>query len=381
MRVPVVAVLASVAATLVTSSFVACSSSSAGADGEDSGLNDPWRTGCSPPPQVSTVTAQEACAVIEASTRVGLGYGTGRGYPRGDGYECTFDAEFSKLLPSRDPVFVDPADTGSAADASPLLDASLSDAGDGEAPSRDASADAATDGGSGFVCPDYAAPIIMTCTSFRPCGRPYEGYVSEPVGPSARAYLVSCMGMEAASVAAFHVLEHELRDLGAPEPLLRACRDAARDEIRHAERMGELVGQVPTFPNVVPRGRSLLEIALENARIGMVRETYGAVVAKVQGARAESASLREVWSTIGDDEIGHAGLAWEIGAFLSTCLDAKERAIVSSAMRDEVAALSSELSAAPSREHIEVGVPDVATARGIVAALRGSLWDRADLAA
>ncbi|MBL9112555.1 MAG: hypothetical protein JNM74_24935, partial [Myxococcales bacterium] len=48
---------------------------------------------------------------------------------------------------------------------------------------------------------------------------------------------------------------------------------------------------------------------------------------------------------------------------------------------DEVAALSSELSAAPSREHIEVGVPDVATARGIVAALRGSLWDRADLAA
>ncbi|MBL9110536.1 MAG: hypothetical protein JNM74_14735, partial [Myxococcales bacterium] len=53
MRVPVVAVLASVAATLVTSSFVACSSSSAGADGEDSGLNDPWRTGCSPPPQVS----------------------------------------------------------------------------------------------------------------------------------------------------------------------------------------------------------------------------------------------------------------------------------------------------------------------------------------
>jgi hypothetical protein len=258
----------------------------------------------------------------------------------------------------------------------------MSDASDAASAEADASTDAEPPPApEPFVCPEYTAPITMTCKSFRPCGRPYEGYVSEPVGPSAHAYLVSCMGMEAASVAAFHVLEHELRALGAPEALLEACRAAARDEVRHAERMGELAGEVPAFPVVSPRGRSVLEIALENARIGMVRETYGAVVAKVQGARAESEALRDVWSAIGDDEIGHAGLAWEIGAFLSTCLDAKERAIVSSAMRDEVAALSSELSAAPSREHIEVGVPDVATARGIVAALRGSLWDRADLAA
>ena len=189
------------------------------------------------------------------------------------------------------------------------------------------------------------------------------------------------MGMEAASVAAFHVLEHELRALGAPESLLRACRDAADDEVRHAETMAHLVGEVPAFPDVAPRGRTTLEIALENARIGMVRETYGAVVAKVQGTRAASPALRAVWSTIGDDELGHAGLAWEIGAFLSTCLDANERALVASAMRDEVAALSAELADHPSREHLEVGVPDVATARGIVTALRDGLWERSDLAA
>lgn len=383
MRPHIVAVLASVAASVAATSFVACSSTSSSSD-EDSGINDPWRNGCSPPPQVSTVTAAQACAVVEASRGPGAGFGTGQGYARGDGYECTFDEAFSKLLPPPGPVLIEhaPADAeaGSAVDGSIPEDATA-DGGDGGGTLGDASADAAPDGGSGFVCPDYAAPITMRCTAFRPCGRPYEGYVSEPVGPSAHAYLVSCMAMEAASVAAFHVLEQELRALGAPESLLRACRAAADDEVRHAETMAHLVGEVPAFPDVAPRGRTALEIALENARIGMVRETYGAVVAKVQGTRAASPALRDVWSSIGDDELGHAGLAWEIGAFLSTCLDANERALVASAMRDEVAALSAELAGHPSREHLEVGVPDVATARGIVAALRESLWQRSDLAA
>lgn len=364
MRPHIVAVLASVAASVAATSFVACSSD----------INVP----CAPPPQVSTVTAAQACAVVKASKKVGTGYAPG------DGYVCTFDEAFSKLLPpsgsARDDTSPADADAGGASDGSASADAS-DDARDGGDASANTAPDASADGGTGFVCPDYTAPITKTCTFVSPCGRPYEGYVSEPVGPSAHAYLVSCMAMEAASVAAFHVLEHDLRALGAPESLLRACRAAANDEVRHAETMAHLVGEVPSFPDVAPRGRTTLEIALENARIGMVRETYGAVVAKVQGTRAASPALRDVWSTIGDDELGHAGLAWEIGAFLSTCLDANERAAVASAMRDEVAALSAELSEPPSREHLEVGVPDVATARGIVAALRDGLWERSDLAA
>ncbi len=44
-------------------------------------------------------------------------------------------------------------------------------------------------------------------------------------------------------------------------------------------------------------------------------------------------------------------------------------------MRAEVVTLSAELTERPSKEHLEIGVPDVDTAQAIVAALRETLWD------
>jgi len=127
--------------------------------------------------------------------------------------------------------------------------------------------------------------------------------------------------LEAASVHAFLLLEDELALYGAPEALVVAARRAALEELRHASTVSGLArryGVQPT-PPVVRRTaletRSRLDMAVDNAVEGCVRETLGALVAGHQALHAEDLEVRHALSHVAVEELGHAQLSWRISAW------------------------------------------------------------------
>jgi rubrerythrin len=160
-------------------------------------------------------------------------------------------------------------------------------------------------------------------------GRRPEGYAPTAGARSIGEYLATAAELEAASVPAFRRLAAELRAHGAPEELVSRAESAARDEIRHARetrRLARRFGAKPSTPRVgkLPI-RALRDIAMENAREGCVRETFGALVATVQAARAEDAEVRTAMQSIALDETEHAALAWDIAQWLDANLDETAR--------------------------------------------------------
>lgn len=173
--------------------------------------------------------------------------------------------------------------------------------------------------------------------------------------------------LEAASVVAFRRLRRELAAHGAPRDLLDRMRTAARDEIRHARAtraLAEKYGVTPLPPRIAPaESRSLFAIALENAREGCVRETYGALVAQLQMVRAADADVRRTMTAIADEETEHAALSWDIAAWIETQLDTSARERLANERRAAMAALAVELSApVDARVRSVSGVPDVTDA-------------------
>ena len=134
---------------------------------------------------------------------------------------------------------------------------------------------------------------------------------------------------EAAAVAAFRILTRELRFHGAPDTLVRAAQRAAADEARHARALGRLAerhGRRPWPPQARPaRGRSLDEIAMENASEGMAGETVGALLALHQARHAHDPKARTTMASVARDEAAHAALAWRIHAFCASRLTAPQR--------------------------------------------------------
>jgi hypothetical protein len=180
-------------------------------------------------------------------------------------------------------------------------------------------------------------------------GRPPSGFVAMDVdAPTAEgAWLARMAQLEAASVEAFHALHDDLATHGAPESLLRLVRIAAEDEVRHAslargqaERRG---ARVPEIDVHVERGRSLEQLALENAREGCIEETFGAVVARIQADRAREPALREMLEGIARDELGHAFLAWRIAEWLAARIADGARERVREARAEKLAELRREV--------------------------------------
>lgn len=193
--------------------------------------------------------------------------------------------------------------------------------------------------------------------------------------PASRAFFASCTRQEALRVASYRTLEAELRELGAPSALLRACRRAAEDEGRHAALLGALAGTRVPIPLVVRRVRSTFEVARENARLGLVRSTYSAVVARAQVLRATAPSVRETMRAVATDEMEHADLAVHVDAFLRTLLSPHERCEIDRAFAREVELLSQELEQDPAPALItECGLPDARLARDLLARLRARVW-------
>ncbi len=152
-------------------------------------------------------------------------------------------------------------------------------------------------------------------------------------GPTRLArWLATAASAERDSVKAFVSLGRELAALGAPEELVVRCRLAARQEVAHARILGALArasGGTPARPRFrPPADRRAVDIAIENAVEGRVRETWAATVAAWQASRATQPMLRWAFGVIANDESEHAELARAIGRWLNARLTDEERAMV-----------------------------------------------------
>jgi hypothetical protein len=237
---------------------------------------------------------------------------------------------------------------------------------------------------------DYAGVVTLVSSSVLPkrppcavAGRRPEGLrmnqlTARGEGPVGE-HFASVAILEAASVTAFRRLRRELAAMGAPRALLDRIRVAARDEIRHARSITALAkkyGVTPAAPEVIPteRPRTLFEIAVENAREGCVRETYGALVAHFQAGQAEDADVRQAMSVIADEETEHAALSWDIAAWMETQLGEAECAALEEERRNAVAVLARDLTREGDPQALAVsGMPTAALARRMLDALAPEL--------
>jgi hypothetical protein len=165
----------------------------------------------------------------------------------------------------------------------------------------------------------------------RPRGLCAHTPASPASGDATAAWLAEMAFLEAASIDAFRLLRRDLAALGAPRKLLGAATRAARDERRHARRMTALArrrGSAPERPRIgVTTPPSLEELATQNAVEGCVRETFGALVARVQAREAADREIGAALSRIAREEARHAALSWQIDAWARRRLtrDARER--------------------------------------------------------
>jgi hypothetical protein len=225
-----------------------------------------------------------------------------------------------------------------------------------------------------------ANPVVVSC-NFDHTGRRPAGLV-EPAKTGARSFgevLAHMAYLEAAAIDAFLDLAVQVEAHGAPASLVARLRRAAGEEIQHARVMGELArarGAEPRPPMVVPTGpRSLLSIALENAREGCVRETWGAACAVAQGERAADGDLRSAMREIADDELGHAALSWDLAEWLESRLTADERAVVAVERERAIEELEREIEeAVPVAYRRALGMPSQEEASVILGAMRAEVW-------
>jgi hypothetical protein len=205
-------------------------------------------------------------------------------------------------------------------------------------------------------------------------GRRPEGFRSDPlVGADADAdavgeHFASMATLEAASVIAFRRLHRQLKAFGAPRELLDRVRKAARDEIRHARATGALARKYGVTPSAPALGASdeapsLFAIALENAREGCVRETFGALVAHLQTTRAADPDVRACMAAIAGEETEHAALSWDVAAWIESQLSDDERARLAAERHDAFTTLARELAVPVDARVARVsGVPDASDA-------------------
>jgi hypothetical protein len=273
--------------------------------------------GCTAPPPTHTVSAAQACELLEeeGAFLVDISYGATCTQFCGQYWGCELPSTFVMQVQALNP--------------------------DGGVPSADG-------GPSTLQCP--STPATMTVTCLQMCtGRLTAGYAAPGcrVARDEGERLAAMAYLEAVSVHAFHRLERELAAHGGPPSLLRDARRARRDEVRHTAMTARLArsrGASPRLPDAAARStepvRPLFEVALENAVEGCVRETYGAVLGLVEAQASPDAELRRAMRSIAADECRHAELAWAVHAWALPRLSSAERERVDRAMRDAIAEIA-----------------------------------------
>ena len=192
--------------------------------------------------------------------------------------------------------------------------------------------------------------------------------------------------MEAAAVLAFDVLAQQLQDLGAPAELQARVARAKQDEVAHTavtSRLAHRFGATPPEPSLdvvlEPNHDSLaLQVALENAVEGCVREAYGALVAAFQASHAQDPEVRAAFAQIAIDEAEHAELSFAIDAWLATQLTPEHLRRVDQAKTQAWLELAASCDVEPAAEVVSAaGMP---TAEGARAILAGLTWAAAQAA-
>ena len=253
---------------------------------------------------------------------------------------------------------------------------------------------AAQDAGSAksLLCPkDWVGDVTVECAREESRGKwtekcPIAGRrPSGLVKVAARGrqqvadYLARSAHLEAASVLAFEKLAERLAAYGAPAQLVDDCREAARQELRHAQVVSALSrarGGEPPAAELLPRALpSRLELALENIVEGVVRECYGALEAIVISRTAAAPDVRAAMGSIAADEASHAALSARIAAWLDTQLTEKERFAVAQAKGAAIVQLRTELDAEPEPElRDQLGIPSRTVARALLDELQAHVW-------
>jgi hypothetical protein len=238
------------------------------------------------------------------------------------------------------------------------------------------------------VCPPneadscYAEEGGATIRCYFGCGgRRPAGYLPSTSASlaSTGAFFANMAELEAASVDAFETLRDELVIHGAPGELVRAAKEAAADEIRHAKITAALARRYGSEPSVreIARHppRELEELATDNVAEGCVRETFGALVAMHQAERAEDPAVRSAMTRIAEEETRHAALSWQLASWLAARLDDATRARVERAMDEAIRELGGAISIEPPDEvRRRAGLPTARRATQMLDGLRAALW-------
>ncbi len=225
------------------------------------------------------------------------------------------------------------------------------------------------------------APQNVTCTYYVKCigRRPAE--LAEPVLESTDAgeLLSTTAKLEEASIHAFVRLARELAHHRAPAALVARAREAADDEVRHARAMHALAVKYGADATSSPRSRPhvrrvprLVDVLVENAVEGCVRETFGALMAHVQALRATDPVVRSTMARVAIDESRHAALAWAIDEWGSARVSPADRRRIAAARQDATRALMSEIDRGPRNvDEPELGLIGAAEARVLAVSLDG----------
>ncbi len=190
------------------------------------------------------------------------------------------------------------------------------------------------------------------------------------------AYLRHASRMEAVSVDAFVELGETLSRFGAPKAFAASCARSAADEARHAASMDGLLrtrgARVRTSrARRTPRGFATLEaLAIHNEREGVVGETWGAILAAFQSARATDPTVKRTFATIAREEMRHAALSARISAWSAKKLDAPGRARLAAERRRAVERIARTSTGFPGRDGAnELGWPSEQERAQLVAEL------------
>ena len=214
-----------------------------------------------------------------------------------------------------------------------------------------------------------------------PCGRLPPGLkqVANREQPSlVAAHVADAVRLEGAAVMAFQTVERELIAHDAPAHLVARARSARRDEMRHHAAMSRLAARFGARASAIEveclQIRTMLELGIENAAEGCVREIYGAAVAAFQGEWAQDRPIRRAMRVIARDEAEHASLGWAIDAWVRPRLQPGERALVEDARQEAGERLLSQARLPVSLElTTTLGLPDAAASAQLIVAL-APLW-------
>lgn len=227
-------------------------------------------------------------------------------------------------------------------------------------------------------CPTRAATLDCRHDLFCIGGRATEGL--SPLPPNTTSALARMAHLEAISVVAFERLARELGAMGAPESLVASARRAASDERRHAASVGRLAALrgsagdalAPGADEDLVKTRDLFAVALENAREGCVRESYGALACMYAAHHSSDPLLRETMAEIAEDESRHAAFSWDLHEWAKTQLSVHEGEALDRAVNEGFDALERE-TRRDAAGLAWAGAPDGSVARRLVTSLQRGL--------